>query len=301
MIQKIGAHRAVAILPYNRKLGLYPGNISLNILHWPLGRPERLLGNTLTINDMDNDDHLIIQPNRMYIHPFGFNLQRTISPRVSIMVMEPYAIHKKHIENLKKTFKRFENILCGCEPLLKSIPNGILLPYGTTWIKDSPKVAPSKTKMCSIIASRKRGLPGHILRHEIINWARKGGIEADAIGWGYRPFDQKSEGLAPYCYSVVIENVREANYFTEKLIDAILCGTVPIYWGCPNIADYFDESGIVICESKEDILAAMRNMSIDNYQQQLPHLLALRERALYWSDLHGRAAWAVLDAQNGKR
>ncbi|MCY3983530.1 MAG: hypothetical protein OXE85_06395 [Roseovarius sp.] len=289
---------AAAILPYKSKLGFYPGNISLNMLDWPLGRPDRLLGNALTIKDMENNDHLIIQPskNSMYIHPVGLNLQHVIPPRVSIMVMEPYAIHKRHIENLKKTFRRFENILCGCETLLKSVPNGILLPFGTTWITDPLETAPEKNKMCSIIASQKHDLPGQALRHEIIKWAQNDGIKADAIGSGYRPFHHKWEGLAPYCYSVVIENVREANYFTEKLIDAILCGTVPIYWGCPNIGDYFDKSGIVICESKEDILSAMRDMSMRNYRQRLPGLLALRKRALYWSDLHGRAARAVLKA-----
>ena len=77
------------------------------------------------------------------------------------------------------------------------------------------------------------------------------------MGGGYKAFKQKADGLAPYRYSVVIENVRERNYFTEKLIDALLCGTVPIYWGCPNIGDFFDTTGMMICESEADIQAAL--------------------------------------------
>jgi len=40
-------------------------------------------------------------------------------------------------------------------------------------------------------------------------------------------------------YSLCIENCRKNNYFTEKFTDAILSWTIPIYWGCPNIDDYF--------------------------------------------------------------
>lgn len=43
----------------------------------------------------------------------------------------------------------------------------------------------------------------------------------------------------PYKYQLVMENAREKNWVTEKLLDAYLSWNMPIYWGCPNIADYF--------------------------------------------------------------
>jgi hypothetical protein len=36
-----------------------------------------------------------------------------------------------------------------------------------------------------------------------------------------------------------LENSQQENYWTEKLADAFLSWCVPIYWGCPNIYDYF--------------------------------------------------------------
>ena len=51
----------------------------------------------------------------------------------------------------------------------------------------------------------------------------------------------KIRGLLDYKYSIALENSRQNNYFTEKFADAVLSWTVPIYWGCPNIADYFPE------------------------------------------------------------
>jgi hypothetical protein len=43
-------------------------------------------------------------------------------------------------------------------------------------------------------------------------------------------------------YSVAVESSSETNYFTEKLIDCLITKTIPIYWGCPNISDFFDTS-----------------------------------------------------------
>ena len=51
----------------------------------------------------------------------------------------------------------------------------------------------------------------------------------------------KFEALTKYKYSICIENCQRLNYFTEKFTDAILCWTIPIYYGCTNICDYFPE------------------------------------------------------------
>lgn len=54
----------------------------------------------------------------------------------------------------------------------------------------------------------------------------------------------KLDGLLPYRYTLALENSRQRNYWTEKLADAYLSWTVPVYWGCPNIEDYFNEETI---------------------------------------------------------
>ena len=37
--------------------------------------------------------------------------------------------------------------------------------------------------------------------------------------------------------------------FTEKLIDAFLTGTIPLYWGCPTIGEFFDMDGILLFDN----------------------------------------------------
>lgn len=154
-----------------------------------------------------------------------------------------------------------------------------------------------KTAMCSLIASKKRSQAGHALRHATAQWVQAQGLDVAVMGQGYQPFGAKAEGLAPFRYSVVIENVRERNCFTEKLIDAVLCRTVPIYWGCPNIGDFMDTSGMILCENEAQIRAALAGMSEADYAARLPGLKAALTGAEAYSDILERAALAVLSGK----
>ena len=119
------------------------------------------------------------------------------------------------------------------------------------------------------------------------------GIDADVIGRGYNSFEKKSDGLAPYRYSIVIENVRESSYFTEKLIDAFLTETVPIYWGAPNIGEFFYTEGMIICETFEDLKAAVMNADENGYNDKSIAIAVNKQRAADYEDLMTRAALAV--------
>ena len=44
-----------------------------------------------------------------------------------------------------------------------------------------------------------------------------------------------------YKFSIVIENTREEEYFSEKITIPLMCGCIPIYLGCKNINSYFKE------------------------------------------------------------
>jgi len=281
---------AVAVLPNYIKLGWTPGALPLDGLRWPLGQPERLKGGCL--RDMAADDHLVVFPRGMIHWRLGFGTRA----KVSLIMLEPQAIHDKHARRLRRSHRRFFRVLTFYEALCETLPNAQFFPFGKTWVPEWRDVNTTKTKMCSLIASAKRSLDGHVLRHEIVDWAVAEGVDLDVMGGGYKWFETKSDGLAPYRYSVVIENVRERHYFSEKLTDALLCKTVPIYWGCPNIDDYLDTSGMVICETAEDIHQALCNMSQEDYAVRLPALEALQDTAAYYGDVYARAARLVLEA-----
>src|SRR5687768_17715451 len=48
-----------------------------------------------------------------------------------------------------------------------------------------------------------------------------------------------------YRYSLAIENFSGPYYWTEKVIDCYLSWTMPLYFGCTNLADYFPAESFV--------------------------------------------------------
>ena len=71
--------------------------------------------------------------------------------------------------------------------------------------------------------------------------------------------EAKAGSVAPFAVHVAIENVRRAGYFTEKLLDCFLLRTVPVYWGCPDLAAHgFDVDGVVFIDDGDDVAAVAR-------------------------------------------
>ena len=54
-------------------------------------------------------------------------------------------------------------------------------------------------------------------------------------------------------FHIAIENNKSINFFNENLIDCIISKTIPIYYGCPNIDNYFNINGFIIIDSINDI------------------------------------------------
>jgi len=275
---------AIAVLPYGGKLGRRLSGRDLDDLIWPLGRPARLSSGRVA--DLTPDDHLIIYPktNMHFLPDLGTRA------KITAMVVEPSVIHARHLRWLRLTYQRFFRVMTYHQTLLDHIPNGLFLPYGTTWVPDYDEVTLEKTRHMSLIASGKRDHEGHQLRHRLVQHVQQAQLDVDILGRGYAPFDRKSEGLARYRFSVVIENVREPNYFSEKLVDAILCETVPIYWGCPNIADFINTKGMVICDTQDDVQRAIAAASLAQYDALVPALLDAKPQAASFIDLELRAA-----------
>ena len=163
---------------------------------------------------------------------------------------------------------QFDVILTWNEELLGRHPNIAFMPFGDCWIEAADGGMRTKSRSVSLIASDKRFLPGHELRHAVVETY---GSRLDGIfGRGYTPVENKLEALGDYRYTVVIENVRRNWWFTEKLIDAFVTATVPIYWGCPDIGRFFDPEGMIIVESLEDVGRALDGLSEEDWERRRP-------------------------------
>ena len=104
---------------------------------------------------------------------------------------------------------------------------------------------PNKTKLCSMILSQKTFLKAHRDRlsfaGRIINHFKN---KIDFFGFGIKDIKNKKDALDPYLYSIALENCNHNNYWTEKIADVFLGCSKPIYYGCPNIFDFFQDNVI---------------------------------------------------------
>ena len=266
--------------------------VPLDALKWPLTRPEAIEGKTVA--DLSENDHLIsYAKSRIFFYPrFG------VRAKVSVMFTEPAALHANKMRYATILQWRFHRFLTINKNLLKTVRIARRFNALGTWIPDWSTVDTTKTKMISLIASSKKYLLGHQMRHEAADWLRKNNPQADILGRAYLPFDQKSEGLAAYRYSVIIENVREEGYFTEKLIDSFLCRTIPIYWGAPDVEETFDSRGMIVCETFDEIVRAFSEISEADYLEKLPYLEKNRELAIKFSNPRLDAAKFILKDDN---
>lgn len=160
------------------------------------------------------------------------------SRRVAFII-EPMSINPQAYDYARAYCNKFAYILSHDKEFNRIVPNAIYYPFGGCWIKPEDRYVYKKTKLISIIASAKRDAPGHKLRHEVIE-AFAGKYNIDVFGRGYTPVEDKLIALKEYAYSIVIENEKSPGWFTEKLIDCLVTGTIPIYWGAPDIKDYFN-------------------------------------------------------------
>ena len=71
--------------------------------------------------------------------------------------------------------------------------------------------------------------------------------KVDFLGRAFgKIYTTTDEGFAPYMYHISIASSCINRYFSSNIADAFACGTVPIWWGCPGISDFFDMDGIIV-------------------------------------------------------
>ena len=130
----------------------------------------------------------------------------------------------------------------------------------------------NKTKMLSMIFSDKREHEGHRLRHDIAyKFGKVGGFDLYGTGIGNR-IPKKETALNDYMFTIVVENLKIENYFTEKIIDSCLVGSIPIYWGCPNIDKFLDINGIITFNTIDELEDILRNLHEDLYFSKIKHV-----------------------------
>jgi hypothetical protein len=203
------------------------------------------------------------------------------------LIAECRAVHPFVLEHTKRVEHKFDYIFT-CDPdLLARGPKYVhTVPLGAnTAFKYSEQQIYEKSKLVSIIASKK-GHPnlhsaavhggnavwGHRLRHIIVELIKKKGYDVDMWGRAYRPFDRHVEALRDYYFYISVINSKEKNYYGDHPMSGFRTGTIPIFWGCPNIGDFFNEKGILTFNTGPELIDILDSLSPQLYYDMFDHV-----------------------------
>ena len=225
-----------------------------------------------------------------FVEPSACGFSDTSQIKVAWLV-ESHEVHPNTRDIMILSEDYYDYIFTFDEELLARGPKYIENMVGTSRILDSHANLYKKTKNISLIASKQNRCSGHKLRHEIVKNLDPS-IEVDLWGKAYKPFPYggKVLPLAQYRYSIVVENSRFPKYFADVIIDCFRTGTVPVYWGCPNIDKYFDISGIIYFENIEELNAVLPTLNAEDYANRFGSVKKNFELAKDWVSMDDRFA-----------
>ena len=69
-------------------------------------------------------------------------------------------------------------------------------------------------------------------------------------------------------FHIVVENVKKDFWFTEKLIDCLVTGCVPIYHGCPSIHEFFNSEGFITFDSLHELKLSIDKLNLNLYNSK---------------------------------
>jgi hypothetical protein len=196
----------------------------------------------------------------------------------------------------KEWADKMDLILTWDEELLK-LPNAkrFLQPYSAHWIDILNYNKWNKEFNVSTVVGGKNQTVGHKMRHELYSRQKeiivpKRFFISSAMpvsNMFNNPYLGKSkEPLFDSMFHICIENVgRRENAITEKLIDCIVTGTVPIHWGCTNLYEFFDTRGIIVAKDVNDIIEICNQLTPELYYSMKPFIENNKKNALKYFDI----------------
>ena len=223
-------------------------------------------GGTFPLSSIKKPKHPVI----LYVDTTYYN-----GPGIYLQV-EPNAIYDNRAYLLEH-WAKYTYILTFDDALLHLPNSKKYIHPSSTWISVEDANAiniDSKKYQISSLTGSKASTDGHRFRLDILN--RKGfPIPSVFYRTNVPPMTPKCSDkihlFREFQFSLVIENSRQTNYFTEKLCDCLYTKTIPVYYGAPNISEYFDTTGWLILDSEsvDTLLEKLAQLDKDWYRRHL--------------------------------
>jgi len=232
------------------------------------------------------------------------SFQKNPNTRNIYIQLEPDAIRPVQNEIIARA-KEYDYIITFNEHILKECSNAYKYLFGMTRItpEDEKNIDIYKKKFnITFITNDKLMTVGHHFRHtifynqkKIVSIPKSFYISTDSknlpnIDNNPRlPAEatRKIELFENSQFSLVMENSKQTHYFTEKICDCLITKTIPVYYGCPNISEYFDTTGWVIIdnESMDDLIIKLSILTPDYYMKYIDTVMKNYETVKNYIDI----------------
>jgi hypothetical protein len=208
-----------------------------------------------------------------------------ITPYKIFLHLEPPEI--RNLQGMLIKNKDFYDlILTYDEEVLSQCRNAVVFPLGRGRHKEQD--ISQKKFAASFLTSSKEDTFGHKFRLGIFNVLPEKVNQISITKYKSPPRIDKRDMLIPFQYNIAIENSNMNNFFTEILIDCLMTKTIPIYWGFPNLNEYFNVDGIVKFDSYKILLESLETLTPDFYFSKKEAIEDNYNRALGYVNLGQR-------------
>ena len=222
------------------------------------------------------DDGIAFYTNSELEHAANHNVRRKVAflLETRFVAWWTYDFAEAHLDD-------FDVVLTYDAELLAKYPEKcVFYPHGGCSIAPEERKLYDKTKSVSFWASVRKTAPGHYARHEFYeiysdpngNWANpyRDAVEVDCYGQLPNNYAKTMlDCLRDYRFQIVMENNISDTYFTEKLIDCLATGTIPVYRGTRNLGNFFDTNGIIHFETIEELFELLPSLTPRLYEEKI--------------------------------
>jgi hypothetical protein len=191
-----------------------------------------------------------------------------------LWVIEPPSVNIQNYQIAYQLRDKVDLIFSHTKEFLNQVPNSVYCPWGSYFINPADHKLYDKRQNLTIIASSKNFCVGHRMRHEVISryekyfsCVRRGGT--NHAKYQNSGDEYKLNYIKDYRFSIEIENAPIEGYFTEKLLDCIRTGTIPIYCGDPSVIDIFNKDGIVTFSNVDDLEEILPQLNESFYNDRI--------------------------------
>lgn len=226
--------------------------------------------------------------------------------KLILLMFEPECIKPLQYSTIQNAH-RFYRIYTYNEEVLKAVPDRAIRVVGnyTTILPGQYTdidISKKEFKISSWATKVFPGVEGHALRYKAYFsqeffpkncvFFRSSHVKPPMPAINNNPFMGNDFFGGKWClfetfqFGIQIENSRQTNWFSEKLLDCIITKTIPIYWGCPNISEFFDTTGWIFFDNVPELITKIEALTPDYYSKYTDVIEKNYLTALEYADLY---------------